>query len=128
MFKSLKSLFVNNKLKEHKAYERGYHDGLSEGKKTSATTSSQDGRPKTLHPSGPRDPLTKKDLRQARNKRLEYLNKIEEIVRSTTAGNVRGASIIKRKGGGVEVYEVNSKDEALELISKAKKGELNIIM
>lgn len=124
MFKAIKKLLGGY----DQGYSRGYHEGLSEGKKYGSPASSTEGRPAPLPTSAARSPLTKQDFKQAKKKRLAYLEKVEEIVRNTSAGSVRGASIIKRKGGEVELYEVNSKDEALELIDLAKKGELNIIM
>ncbi len=72
-------------------------------------------------------PLTDKEKKKIQKTRAKLLEDLESIVRNTNAYSVRGASIVK-EDGDIKLKEINSKDQALDLIQRAKDGEIKIIM
>lgn len=72
-------------------------------------------------------PLTDKEKKKVQKTRAKLLDSLETIVRNTNAQSIRGASIVK-EDGDIKMKEINSKDEALTLIRRAKDGEIKIIM
>jgi flagellar biosynthesis/type III secretory pathway protein FliH len=127
---------------EKAAYERGLKDGKAESKKEydrgfalGKAKGSEEGY-KEGYDEGLKDggaskvdasPLTDKDKKSIKKIRAKLLNDLESLVKNTSAQNVRGASIIK-EGHDIKLTEINGKDEALNLIKRAKDGEIKIIM
>ena len=73
--------------------------------------------------------LRGKDFSQARKLRRKYLDDIEKIMNDLPSGTrIEGAAIVKMRTGEVKLHTVSSKAEALDLVQKARKNELLIIM
>ena len=72
-------------------------------------------------------PLSDKEKKKVQKTRAKLLDSLESIVTNTNANSVRGASIVK-EDGDIKVLEINSKTDALDLIKRAKNGDIKIIM
>ena len=128
MLGKLKSLFQSKKEDAAAAYMRGLEEGFKRAQEKSGKVPAEPVTTASPTPTAESKPrLAKADLSKAKKLRLKYLEEIENQVR-TFSGGVRGASIVKMSNGEVKLYKVESKEEALKLIQKARDGKLNIIM
>ena len=108
----------------HKAeLEEAKKEARSEGFEAATKSSSRSMKPS----ANENQKLSFTERRKSKKLRDKLLNDIEDILEKTTAGGVRGASIVK-EDGKIKILEINSKDEALRLVRRAQKGEIRIIM
>lgn len=110
------SLTEANKEANKAAYDRGVNYGIEFASKNSNVKSSKGDQV-----------LSFTDRRKVKKLRDKLLNEMEDILENTSAGSVRGASIVK-EGGKVKILNINNKSEALSLVRRAKDGEIKIIM
>src|ERR1700677_1971057 len=90
---------------------QGYKEGFSAAQKSDS---------RSLKPSvNENQKLSFTERRKSKKLRDKLLSDIEDILEKTTAGGVRGASIVK-EDGKIKILEINSKDEALRLVRRAQ--------